>query len=73
MRLRADTDKRLGQQNKMLNVFKTDLEVCVCFGGEDSKLLFEGHFGIDLSFFPLRKTVASLDAGETCKLGEQIQ
>jgi len=25
--LRADTDKRLGQQNKMLNVFKTDLEV----------------------------------------------
>ena len=29
--------------------------------------------GIDLSFFPLILTWASLDAGETCKLGEQIQ
>lgn len=27
--LRADTEKRLGQQNKMLNVFKTDLEAFI--------------------------------------------
>lgn len=60
MRLRADTDKRLGQQNKMLNVFKTDLEVCG-FGKIRSYCLREGNFSrpVDPLIYPRIHMVVS--------------